>query len=165
MRRPAALTFAATLVAVLIAALAVAPALAGAQLIDTKVISTEAARTMAQAAEQEAVKNGWKVSIAVVDANGALIHFQRMNDVSPASVDISQAKARTAARFRRPTKMLEETITAGRTVMLGIEGMLAMEGGVPVIVDGKVIGAVGVSGATSAQDAQMAAAGVAALKP
>ena len=165
MRRPAALTFAATLVAVIITALAVAPALAGAQLIDTKAISTEAARAIAQAAEQEAIKNGWKVSIAVVDANGALIHFQRMNDVSPASVDISQAKARTAARFRRPTKMLEETITAGRTVMLGIEGMLAMEGGVPVIVDGKVIGAVGVSGATSAQDAQMAAAGIAALKP
>lgn len=141
------------------------PARAAAQLLDTKTVSLAAARRMMAAAEAEARKNGWNVSIAIVDASGELLAFQRMDDSSPASVGVSQAKARTSARFRRPTKALEEAVAGGRTALLSFEGMAMVEGGVPITADGKVIGAVGVSGASSAQDAQVAQAAVATLAP
>jgi glc operon protein GlcG len=141
------------------------PARAAAQLLDTKTVSLAAARRMMTAAEAEARKNGWNVSIAIVDASGELLAFHRMDDSSPASVGVSQAKARTAARFRRPTKALEEAVAGGRTALLSFEGMAMVEGGVPITADGKVIGAVGVSGASSAQDAQVAQAAVATLAP
>ena len=151
--------------ALLLAGFAAAPAPAAAQLLDAKAISLEAARRMMAAAEAEARKNGWNVSIAIVDAAGELILFQRLDEASPASVGISQAKARTAARFKRPTKAMEESVTQGRIVMLAFEGVTPVEGGVPVTAGGKVIGAVGVSGVTSPQDAQVAQAAVAALTP
>lgn len=142
-----------------------APSVARAQLLDAKVLSLAAARKAVAAAEVEARKNGWKVSIAVVDATGDLLAFARIDDAPITSVAVSQGKARTAARFRRPTKALDSVITAGRTALLAFEGIVPVEGGVPIVVGGRVVGAVGVSGATSAQDAQCAQAGAATVTP
>lgn len=129
-----------------------------------KVITLDAAKKMVAAGEAEAVANGWNVAITVVDASGALILFQKLDDTQPGSIAISQGKARTAALFKRPTKVLEDMVAAGKTAFLAVESMLPVQGGLPVVVDGKVIGAVGVSGVTSAQDEQVAAAAVAALE-
>jgi glc operon protein GlcG len=105
------------------------------------------------------------VSIAVVDPAGELVAFVRMDGAPLSSVDISRGKARTAARFRRPSKALEEAIAGGRTAILGFEGITPIEGGVPMVVGGEVVGAVGVSGVTSPQDAQVAQAGAGAVTP
>lgn len=136
---------------------------AGAQLLQTRAISLDAAKSMAAAAEAEARRHGWNVAVAIVDASGGLILFHRLDETQPASLDIAVQKARTAARFRRPTKALEDAVAGGRTALLAVEGLLPLEGGLPVVVDGKVIGAVGVSGVTSQQDAQVAQAALAAL--
>ena len=135
-----------------------------AQLADTKVLTQAAVRTIMQAATDHAMNNKWNVSIAIVDANGDLLAFRRLDGASLASIDISQGKARTAARARRPTKALEDAVAAGRTGLVTAPGMVLMQGGLPITVNGITIGAVGVSGATSEQDEQVAAAGVAALK-
>jgi glc operon protein GlcG len=132
----------------------------GAQVVSHPVLSAEAVKKALAAAEAEARRNGWNVSIAVVDPAGTLLGFARMDDASAASVEVSQAKARSAARFRRATKAFEETVAGGRTAIMTLPGVVAVEGGVPLLVDGKVVAAVGVSGATSAQDAQVATAGV-----
>lgn len=132
-------------------------------LADRKVITLDGARRMLAAAGAEARKNNWNVAIAVVDESGNLIAFEKLDDTQVASVDIAIGKARTAARMKRPTKALEDAVSGGRTVMLAVEGIVPLEGGVPVVVDGRIIGAVGVSGVTSQQDAQVASAGVAAL--
>ncbi len=137
----------------------------GAQTADQKVLTLDGARTIAEAAIAEARRNSWNVAIAVVDAHGELVLFLKMNDVQQGSVDIAQAKARTAARMRRPTKALDDAITGGRLALLGVDGITPLEGGVPILFEGKVIGAVGVSGVTSAQDAQIASAGVRAAFP
>jgi uncharacterized protein GlcG (DUF336 family) len=149
----------------LAAALAGAPATLRAQLADARVLTLDAARRAAAAAEAEARRNQWRVSIAVVDAHGELMAFQRMDDAALTSVTVSQAKARTAARFRRPTRALDSSLTAGRTALLAFDGIMPVEGGVPITVDGRVVGAVGVSGVTSQQDAQCAAAGARAVTP
>lgn len=133
-------------------------------LANRQIITLEGARRILAAAEAEARKNNWNVAMAVVDESGNLIAFQKLDDTQVGSIDIAIGKARTAARMKRPTKALEDAVTGGRTVMLAIEGLVPMEGGVPVIVDGRVIGAVGVSGVTSQQDAQVASAGAAALE-
>lgn len=138
---------------------------ARAQLIQTQTISLDAAKAMVAAAEAHARENNWNVAIAIVDASGGLILFHRLDETQPASLDIAIAKARTAARFKRPTKALEDAVAGGRTVLLAVEGLLPLEGGLPIVVDGRVIGAVGVSGVTSQQDAQVAQAAVAALRP
>ena len=129
----------------------------------TKYITLEAAKTMMAAAEAEARKNGWNMAIAIVDAAGNTILFERLDDTQPGSIAVAQNKARTAANFKRPTKALEDLVTAGRTVFLAIDGLLPLQGGVPVTIEGKVIGAVGVSGGTAAQDEQVALAAVGAL--
>jgi uncharacterized protein GlcG (DUF336 family) len=127
-------------------------------------VGIEAARKIAVNAFAEARKNGWTIAVAVVDTAGDLVLFERMDNTQVASVGISQDKARTAARFKRHTKALEDALVAGgRTAILGLPGATPVEGGVPLIVDGKIIGAVGVSGATSPQDAQCAIAGSEAL--
>lgn len=136
---------------------------AAAQTRDVRVVDADGARRALLAAEAEAKKNGWAMSIAVVDPGGELIGFLRMDGASPGSIDISRAKARTAARFRRPTKAFEESVTSGRTAILSFEGVVTVEGGVPIVIGGAVVGAVGVSGASSAQDGLVAAAGVAAV--
>ena len=129
----------------------------------TKFITLEAAKKMMAAGEAEARKNGWNVAITVVDANGDLIMFQKLDETQPGSVAISQGKARTAANFKRSTKVLEDALMGGKTAFLSVDGMTPMQGGVPVVADGKVIGAVGVSGVMSNQDEQVALAAVAAL--
>jgi glc operon protein GlcG len=135
-----------------------------AHLHGTRTISLEGAKQIAAAAEQEAARNGWNVVIAVVDGSGELILLHRRDGTQLASVSIATGKARTAARFKRPTKLLEDAVAGGRTAMLAVEGIVPMEGGIPVIVDGQVLGAVGVSGVLSSQDAQVAQAGIDALQ-
>ena len=121
-------------------------------------------QTIAAAAQAEAEKNNWAVSIAIVDAGGHLLHFQRLNGAPPISSHIAPAKAKTSAMGRRETKIYEDVINGGRYSFLSapyIEGML--EGGVPILKDGACIGAVGVSGVKSPEDAQIAKAGIAAI--
>ena len=121
-------------------------------------------KRIAAAAEAEATANGWPVTIAIVDDGGHLLWQQRLDGAAPLSAHIAPAKARTAALGRRESKVYEDIINQGRTSFLSaptIEGLL--EGGVPVMVDGHCLGAVGVSGVKSTEDAQIAKAGIAAL--
>jgi len=143
----------------------IAPAAAAqVQLPSTPYINLDAAKRMAAAAEAEAARNGWgNVAIAIVDASGDLIFFQRGDNTQTASLEIAIRKARTSAGFRRPTGAMEEAVLGGRTVILALEGVLPIEGGLPVTVDERVIGAIGVSGVTPQQDGQIARAGIAAL--
>ncbi|HVZ44405.1 MAG TPA: heme-binding protein [Ramlibacter sp.] len=120
-------------------------------------------KAIAQAAEAEALKNQWMVTIAIVDDGGHLLALQRLDGAAPISAQIAQAKARTAALGRRESRSYEEMINGGRVSFLSapLEGML--EGGVPIFAGGQCVGAVGVSGVKSAEDAQIARAGIAAL--
>jgi uncharacterized protein GlcG (DUF336 family) len=127
-------------------------------------LTMDDARRVAQAAEAEALSHGWAVAIAIVDDGGHLMWLQRLDGVAPISSEIAPAKARTAAMGRRETKIYEDMINQGRYSFLSaptLEGML--EGGVPILVDGQCVGAVGVSGVKSSEDAQVARAGIAAL--
>lgn len=142
----------------------------GAKLVMVAVMKTQAllthddARAIAQAAEAEARRHGWAVTLAVVDPGGHLLWLQRLDGASAISAEIAPAKARTAALGRRESKFYEEMINQGRTAFLSapaLQGML--EGGVPILVDGQCVGAVGVSGVKSSEDAQVARAGIAAL--
>jgi uncharacterized protein GlcG (DUF336 family) len=127
-------------------------------------ITIEGAKKMMIAAEAEARKNRWPVAIAIVDAAANLIMFQKLDDTQPGSVEVAIGKARTAANFKRPTKALEEIVAGGRSVFLAVDGILPLQGGLPVTVDGQVIGAVGVSGVLSSQDEQVAGAAIEALR-
>lgn len=121
-------------------------------------------KAIAQAAEAEALKNDWAVSIAIVDDGGHLLWLQRLDGAAPISAHIAPAKARTAAIGRRESKSYEDMINGGRSSFLSapeLEGML--EGGVPIVRNGHCVGAVGVSGVKSTEDAQVARAGIAAL--
>ncbi len=121
-------------------------------------------KLIAAAAEAEAIKNNWAVTIAIVDAGGHLLNLQRLDGAAPISAHIAPAKANTAAMGRRESKVYEDVINGGRTSFLSapyIQGML--EGGVPIIKDGHCLGAVGVSGVKSNEDAQIARAGIAAI--
>lgn len=115
------------------------------------------------AAEAEAAKNNWAVCIAIVDDGGHLLTFQRFDGCPTASVAIAQGKARSAAVRRRPTKNDEDMVNNGRMSALSMPGITFLEGGVPIIVGGETIGAVGVSGVKSSEDAQIAQAGIDAL--
>lgn len=127
-------------------------------------INLETARKVAAAAAAEGKKNGWTVAVAIVDTAGDLVYFERMDDTQVASSHVAQEKARTAVRFKRPSKAFEEAIAGGRLAVLGMPGVTPLEGGIPLLVDGKIVGAVGVSGVTSQQDGVCAQAGVDALK-
>ncbi|MFM1980736.1 MAG: hypothetical protein RLZ68_2001 [Pseudomonadota bacterium] len=121
-------------------------------------------KAIAAAAEVEALKNNWAVSIAIVDAGGHMLWFQRLDGAAPISSHIAPGKARTAALGRRESKAYEDMINGGRASFLSapnLDGML--EGGVPIIKDGQCVGAVGVSGVKSNEDAQIAKAGIAAI--
>ncbi|MDK6076840.1 MULTISPECIES: GlcG/HbpS family heme-binding protein [Massilia] len=127
-------------------------------------LTLEDVKKIAAGAEAEALRNNWAVAFAIVDDGGHLLWFQRLDGVPPISSHLAPAKARTAALGRRESRIYEEIINNGRVSFLSapeLEGML--EGGVPVVVDGHVIGAVGVSGVKSTEDAQIAKAGIAAL--
>jgi glc operon protein GlcG len=129
-----------------------------------KYITLEAAKKMMAAGEAEARKNNWTVAIAIVDAGGSLILFQKLDDTQLGSVNVAIGKARTAVNFKRPTKALEDIVAAGRTVFVALEGITPLQGGLPVMADGKLIGAVGVSGVMSNQDEQVAQAAINALE-
>jgi uncharacterized protein GlcG (DUF336 family) len=136
----------------------------GADLATRKALTLGAAKQMAAAAEAEARKNNWNVVVAIVDEGGHLIYLQRMDETQIASVEIAQGKARTAVLYKRPTKAMEDAVAGGRAVILRLPGAVPVEGGLPVTVDGKIIGAIGVSGVQSSQDAQVARAGLAVLE-
>ncbi len=121
-------------------------------------------KRIAAAAEAHAISKGWAVSIAIVDAGGHLLWLQRLDGAAPISAQIAPAKAHTAALGRRESKVYEDMINSGRQSFLsapGLQGLL--EGGVPILVDGQVVGAVGVSGVKSSEDVEIGKAGIAAL--
>ncbi|WP_294770992.1 heme-binding protein [uncultured Rhodoferax sp.] len=128
------------------------------------VLESADVKAIAAAAEAEALKNNWAVSIAIVDDGGHLLSYQRLDGAAPISAHIAPAKARTAALGRRESKLYEDMINGGRVSFLSapdLQGML--EGGVPILKDGQCLGAVGVSGVKSSEDAQIAKAGIAAI--
>jgi uncharacterized protein GlcG (DUF336 family) len=129
-------------------------------------INMENARKVMAGAEAEAAKNNWSVVIAIIDSGGNLVMLHRGDDVQLSSLDIAQGKAQTALRFKRPSKVLDDAISGGGAGLrfLALKDIVPLEGGVPLLLDGKIIGAIGVSGVLSAQDAQTARAGVDALK-
>jgi uncharacterized protein GlcG (DUF336 family) len=130
-------------------------------------ISLEMARKVIAAAEVEAKKNDWPVAIAVVDGSGFLVAFGRLDNTQLGSVEVAMQKAKTSALFRRPTKAFEDTLAQGgaNLKVLKLPGALPVEGGLPIVHEGKIIGAVGVSGVKSIEDAQIATAGLKALEP
>jgi uncharacterized protein GlcG (DUF336 family) len=130
-------------------------------------ISLELAKKLIAAAAVEAKKNEWPVCIAVVDPGGFLVAFERLENTQLGSIEVSLEKAKCAALFRRPTKVFEDTLAMGgaNLKLLKLPGGLPIEGGLPIVVGGKVIGAIGVSGVKSSEDGQVAAAGLEALKP
>ena len=133
-------------------------------MIFKSVLTLSDVRAIAQAAQAEALAQQWPVTIAIVDDGGHLLWLQRLDGAAPITAHIAPAKARTAALGRRESKVYEDVINQGRMAFLSaplLEGML--EGGVPVMVDGQCVGAVGVSGVKSNEDAQVARAGIAAL--
>jgi len=134
------------------------------QLMDKKGLTLEAAKKVAAAAEEEALKNKWNVVIAIVDDGGSLVYLQRLDETQIGSIEVAIQKAKTAVNFKRPTKALEDAVmSGGRTVVLSLPGALPLEGGLPLMVDGKLVGAIGVSGVTGQQDGQIAKAGADAL--
>jgi glc operon protein GlcG len=140
-----------------------AVALRGEDLPTKKVLTLSVARQVAAAAEQHANDNQWKVCIAIVDDGGHLIYFQRIDGVQTGSVIVSQRKAQTAIGFKRPTKVFEEGVAGGRNALLALPGAVPLEGGIPLVVDGEMVGAIGVSGVTAQQDGMIAQAGADAL--
>ena len=130
-----------------------------------KVLTLEAARVAMAAAEAEAVRGGWRVVIAVVDDGGHPLMLHRLDGAQWSSIDTAMGKARAAVAWKRPTRLLEESVNNGRFAFLSIaQGMALLQGGVPVEIDGQVIGAVGVSGVKASDDDVIALAGVNALK-
>ena len=131
---------------------------------DVRTLTLEAAKAALAAAERFATERQWTVAIAVVDASGGLMAFLCLEGTQPASQEIAVLKARTAARYHRPTKALEDGIAGGRAALLSLPGPVALEGGIPIRSGGAVIGAIGVSGMQSPQDGEVATAGLAALQ-
>ena len=131
---------------------------------DVRALTLDAAKAMTAAAERFASERRWTVAVAVVDAAGGLILFHCLDDTQPGSQEIAVLKARTSARLHRSTKALEDGIADGRVALLTLPGVVALEGGLPIRVGGRVIGAIGVSGMGSVQDGEVAAAGLAALE-
>jgi len=122
-------------------------------------IDSEAAKRAAAAAIAEARLNGWAMAIAIVDPAGFLVYFEKMDDTQVGSVRVSIDKARSAALFKRPTKAFQDALAApGGVRVLGLRHAIASEGGLPLVSDGRIVGAIGVSGGTSEQDGQCAAA-------
>jgi glc operon protein GlcG len=129
-------------------------------------VGLEDAKKVAAPALAEARKNNWLMAVAIVDTAGNLVYFEKMDGTQVASATIAVDKARSAAQFKRPTKALQDALAAGGEGLriLALSGAVPVEGGVPLVAGGKIVGAIGVSGGASAQDAQCAAAGAALLK-
>jgi uncharacterized protein GlcG (DUF336 family) len=120
------------------------------------------ARRIAGAAEEAARGRGFSMAFAIVDPSGGLILFHRMDGTQNGSIEVAIAKARTSALFRRPTRAFSDSVAAGRNAVLSLPGVVAIEGGVPIMIDGRVAGAIGVSGGSSEQDGEIAVAALAA---
>jgi glc operon protein GlcG len=156
-------------VCVLLAAAALLPARMAAQgqpnMYGTS-ITADQAKTVAAAAVAEARKNQWTMAIAIVDTAGDLVYFEKMDNTQVGSINVAIEKARASARFKRPTKAFQDALAAGGEGwrILSLEGAVAVEGGLPLIAGGKIVGAIGASGGSSQQDGVTAAAGVATLK-
>lgn len=129
-------------------------------------IDGESAKKIAAAALAEARKNNWRMAAAIVDASGELVYFDKIDGTQAASNDIAIDKARSSARFKRPTKSFQDAIEKGGAELrlLGLRGVVPAEGGIPIVMGGKLVGAIGVSGGTGAQDQQCANAGLAMVK-
>jgi uncharacterized protein GlcG (DUF336 family) len=142
------------------------PAIAQAPKTNGTQITAEMAKQAAAPAIAEARKNGWKMAIAIVDPAGDLVYFEKMDDTQAGSIDIAIAKARTAARFKRPSKAFQDTLAAGGEGLriLALQGATPIEGGIPLVIAGKLVGAIGASGGTAPQDGQTAQAGASVLK-
>jgi len=129
-------------------------------------INLEAAKKVTGAAIAEAQKNNWKMAVAIVDPGGYLVYFEKMDGTQTGSVGLAIEKANTAALFRRPTKLFQDGVAAGGEGLrlLRLTGAIPIDGGVPIIVDGKLIGAIGISGGAGEQDGQVAKAGAESVK-
>jgi uncharacterized protein GlcG (DUF336 family) len=129
-------------------------------------VSLENARKAAAPAIAEAEKNHWNMAVAIVDTGGNLVYYEKMDNTQLASATVAIEKARCAAMFKRPTKAFQDTVAAGGDGLrvLSLKGVVASEGGIPLVMDGKIVGAIGVSGGTSPQDGQCAKAGADVLK-
>jgi glc operon protein GlcG len=129
-------------------------------------VSLENARKAAAPALAEAEKNHWNMAVAIVDTGGNLVYYEKMDNTQIASATVAIEKARCAAMFKRPTKAFQDTLAAGGDGLrlLSLKGVVASEGGIPLVMDGKIVGAIGVSGGTSPQDGQCAKAGADVLK-
>ena len=133
------------------------------RLAEKKTLTLEIAKHLANAAETAAAANRWTMVIAIVDDGGNLLYLERMDDAPLGSVEIAQLKARTAVRFKRPSKAFEDALAGGRMAILGFPDVIPVEGGIPLLVEGRVVGAIGVSGGTAPQDTSVATAGVEAF--
>lgn len=127
-------------------------------------VNLETAKKIAAASIAEARRNNWNVAVAILDNHGMLIYYEMLDDTQTSSATIAIEKGRTAAMFRRPSKAFEDGVSSGRVAILGLPGATPIEGGLPIVVNGKIIGGVGVSGVNSDQDAQIARAGLESLK-
>jgi glc operon protein GlcG len=129
-------------------------------------ITLENARKLAALSVAEANKNNWKMAIAIVDISGDLVYFEKIDGTQVGSVAVAQDKARSAARFKRPTKVFQDGLAAGGVGLrlLALQGAVPIEGGLPIIMDGKIVGAIGASGGSSEQDGQTAKAGADSVK-
>jgi uncharacterized protein GlcG (DUF336 family) len=128
------------------------------------VISLELAKKLVAAAEAEATKKGWQMVIVVVDSGGRLVAYERMDNAQLASIDIAISKAVTANAVKRPTKALQDSVAPGSSTprMSGLPGITPIDGGLPIVVEGKIVGAIGAAGGAANQDGEIAAAGLAA---
>ena len=155
-----------TVLAIALAISCAAPALAQAPMSYGPSITADTAKKIAAPALAEAKKNNWTMAIAIVDPAGDLVYFEKMDDTQAGSTVIAIDKARSAARFKRETKTFQDALAAGGAGLriLSLTGAVPVDGGVPLIVGGKVVGAIGASGGTSDQDGIVARAGASALK-
>lgn len=126
-------------------------------------ITLETAKQVAAQAAEMARKHNYRVAIAILDTSGHLVYFEKLDDTQTASVEVAIAKARSASTYRRETKVFETALSQGRTAILGLPGAVPIEGGIPLVKEGRIVGAIGVSGVTSEQDGQVARAGADSL--
>ena len=136
-----------------------------AQLATKKALTLEAAKKLAAVAEAEATKNNWTMVIAIVDDGGNLVCLHRMDNTQIGSIEVAIKKSKSAISFKRPTKAFEDMVAQGKTDILGLPGAIAIEGGLPIVIEGQYIGAIGVSGGTRQQDGVVAKAALDAFSP
>jgi glc operon protein GlcG len=134
-----------------------------ADLATKKALTLEVAKQLGAVAEKAAAANKWTMVIAILDDGGNLMYLERMDETQIGSIEVAIQKGRSAVTFKRPTKVFEDAVAGGRTALLRLPGAVPVEGGLPITVDGKIIGAIGVSGGTSPQDGEVGKAALDAL--